>query len=266
MANNHAVIEIDGLVKDFGDKRALDGVSLTVEEGEVLVLLGLSGSGKSTLLRHIDQLERPTAGSIRVLGKDVPGLRGRELRALRSQIAVVFQQFELVGSLSVLENVLTGALARLTGPRLGTWSYPNALRTTAAMHLERVGLVGLEHQRADTLSGGQQQRVAVARALMQEPKILLADEPVASLDPESSRQVMDLIREIGRENALTVVCSLHQVDLALSWGDRVVGLRRGTVVLDTPTAGLGRDEVMRIYGQVALAEAEAETRIEAVAG
>ena len=257
MKTHHAVIEINGLVKDFGVTRALDGVNLTVEEGEILVLLGLSGSGKSTLLRHVDQLERPTAGRVRVLGQDVPALRGRDLRALRSQVAVVFQQFELVGSLSVLENVLTGGLARVTGPRLGLWSYSRAMRTTAAGHLERVGLAGLEHQRTDTLSGGQQQRVAVARALMQEPKILLADEPVASLDPDSSQQVMDLIREIGRENGLTVVCSLHQVDLALSWGDRVVGLRRGAVVLDTPTTGLSREEAMRIYAKVAPADAGA---------
>lgn len=259
MTSSHAVIEIDDLVKDFGSKRALAGVNLTVEEGEILVLLGLSGSGKSTLLRHVDQLEIPTSGRVSVLGQDVPALRGRDLRALRSKVAVVFQQFELVGSLTVLENVLTGALARITGPRLGTWSYSRAQRLAAAGHLERVGLAGLEQQRADTLSGGQQQRVAVARALMQEPKILLADEPVASLDPESSKQVMELIREIGRENGLTVVCSLHQVDLALSWGDRVVGLRGGTVVLDTPTTGLNREEAMRIYSSVAPAEAAAST-------
>ncbi|GAC1374726.1 MAG: phosphonate ABC transporter ATP-binding protein [Pseudarthrobacter sp.] len=246
----HAV-EIDGLVKLYGGTRALDGVSLSVGEGEIVVLLGLSGSGKSTLLRHINQLDVPTEGSVRVLGQDVVALRGKGLRSLRSRIGVVFQQFELVGSLSVLENVLTGSLARLTGPRLGTWMYPKELRTTALGHLERVGLAGLEHQRADTLSGGQQQRVAIARALMQSPEILLADEPVASLDPESSQQVMDLIREIGRERGLTVVCSLHQVELAMSWGDRLVGLRAGKVVLDTPTSGVDKDSVMRVYSAVA---------------
>ncbi|GAB3556967.1 phosphonate ABC transporter ATP-binding protein [Arthrobacter alkaliphilus] len=250
MPNAHAV-EIDGLVKQYGGTRALDGVSLTVEEGEIVVLLGLSGSGKSTLLRHINQLDVPTAGNVRVLGEDVAALRGKRLRSLRSRIGVVFQQFELVGSLSVLENVLTGSLARLKGPRMGTWMYPKELRTTALGHLDRVGLGGREHQRADTLSGGQQQRVAIARALMQSPEILLADEPVASLDPESSQQVMDLIREIGRERGLTVLCCLHQVELAMSWGDRLVGLRGGKVVLDTPTAGIDKDSVMRIYRAVA---------------
>lgn len=250
MSNAHAV-EIDGLVKLYGGAPALDGVSLTVGEGEIVVLLGLSGSGKSTLLRHINQLEVPTRGHIRVLGEDVASLRGKALRSLRSRIGVVFQQFELVGSLSVLENVLTGSLARLNGPRLGTWMYPRQLRTTALGHLDRVGLSGREHQRADTLSGGQQQRVAIARALMQSPEILLADEPIASLDPESSRQVMDLIREIGRERGLTVLCSLHQVDLAMSWGDRLVGLRAGKVVLDTPTSGVDKDSVMRLYSAVA---------------
>ncbi|GAB3272615.1 phosphonate ABC transporter ATP-binding protein [Sinomonas notoginsengisoli] len=253
MPESHAVVEINDLVKQYGDLRALDGVSLTVGEGEIVVLLGLSGSGKSTLLRHIDQLDLPTSGSIRVLGENVPALRGRALRRLRSRIGVVFQQFELVGSLSVLENVLSGALSTLAGPRLGVWSYPTSLRTTALGHLERVGLAGREYQRADTLSGGQQQRVAIARALMQSPEILLADEPVASLDPESSRQVMDLIREIGRERGLTVVCSLHQIELAASWGDRLIGLQSGRVVLDTPAAAVDREAVMRIYGPVGAA-------------
>ncbi|WP_369045730.1 phosphonate ABC transporter ATP-binding protein [Sinomonas sp. P10A9] len=257
MGSPRAVVEINDLVKQYGDLRALDGVSLTVGEGEIVVLLGLSGSGKSTLLRHIDQLDLPTSGSIRVLGQDVPALRGKALRRLRSRVGVIFQQFELVGSLSVLENVLTGALSTVAGPRLGVWSYPRSLRTTALGHLERVGLAGREHQRADTLSGGQQQRVAIARALMQSPEILLADEPVASLDPESSKQVMDLIREIGRERGLTVLCSLHQVELAMSWGDRLVGLQGGRVVLDTPTAGLERESVMRVYGAEAYEAYEA---------
>ena len=153
---------------------------------------------------------------------------------------MIFQQFELVPSLTVLENVLTGALSRLRRPRLGLWAYPRAFRHTALTHLDRVGLLAQAYQRADRLSGGQQQRVAIARALMQDPEVLLADEPVASLDPESSIQVMALIREIAAESGLTVVCSLHQVDLALGWGDRVVGLRGGGVVLDAAIEGLAR--------------------------
>jgi phosphonate transport system ATP-binding protein len=249
------VVQVAGLTKRFGATTALDGVSLEVARGEVVVLLGLSGSGKSTLLRHLDGLERPTAGSVRVLGEDVPALRGRALRALRGRVGVIFQQFELVPSLTVLENVLTGALAELRGPRLGLRTYPRALRLRALTHLDRVGLLDRAYQRADTLSGGQQQRVAIARALMQDPRILLADEPVASLDPESSDQVA-LIREIAAEQGLTVLCSLHQVDLAIAWADRVVGLRHGRVVLDTPAARLTKAEVMEIYGRVATTTAE----------
>ena len=235
---------------------ALSGVSLDVDRGEIVVLLGLSGSGKSTLLRHLNGLETPTTGRVVTLGQDVAQLRGHDLRALRGHLGFIFQQFELVGPLTVIENVLTGALSSLRGPRVGIWTYPKALRRKALEHLDRVGLLERAYQRADTLSGGQQQRVAIARALMQDPEILLADEPVASLDPESSSQVMSLIREIAAERSLTVVCSLHQVDLALGWGDRIVGLRAGEVVLDTPTDDLSKDQVMEIYGRVATTTSE----------
>ncbi len=244
---------------------ALTGVSLSVEPGEIVVLLGLSGSGKSTLLRHVNGLEAPTAGSVVSLGERVSALRGRELRALRGRIGFIFQQFELVGALTVLENVLTGGLSSLRGPRVGIFTYPRAMREKALGHLDRVGLLEFAYQRADQLSGGQQQRVAIARALMQDPEILLADEPVASLDPESSGQVMSLIREIAAERSLTVICSLHQVDLALSWGDRIVGLRAGEVVLDTRTEGLSREQVMEIYGRVATTTGESEALEEELA-
>ncbi|PPF54865.1 phosphonate ABC transporter ATP-binding protein [Clavibacter michiganensis] len=245
------LVSVSAVTKDFGSTRALRDVDLTVERGEVVVLLGLSGSGKSTLLRHLDGLELPTSGSVRVFDQDVASLGQQDLRALRGRVAMIFQQFELVPSLTVLENVLTGALGRLRGPRLGIWTYPREARTEALTHLDRVGLLEKAYERADQLSGGQQQRVAIARALMQRPEILLADEPVASLDPESSEQVMRLIREIAADDGLTVVCSLHQVDLALGWGDRIVGLRHGEVVLDTPTRGIGKAQVMEIYGRVA---------------
>ena len=184
---------------------------------------------------------------------------------MRGRIAMIFQQFELVPSLTVLENVLTGALAQLRGPKLGLWAYPKSFKLRALQHLDRVGLLEKAYQRADQLSGGQQQRVAIARALMQDPEILLADEPVASLDPESSEQVMSLIREIAADNGLTVVCSLHQVDLALGWADRIVGLRHGEVVLDTITEGLGKAQVMEIYGRVTVSTTEL-TAIEAELG
>ncbi|MFJ8326946.1 phosphonate ABC transporter ATP-binding protein [Streptomyces anulatus] len=245
------LIQFHDVSKRFGsDTLALDEVSLQIEAGEVVVLLGLSGSGKSTLLRHVDGLHQATSGTVNVLGTDVGRARGKELRQLRRRVGFVFQQFHLVRSLTVLENVCTGALGTLRGPRLGLPTFPKRVRFEALDHLERVGLSAQALQRADTLSGGQQQRVAVARALMQRPEILLADEPVASLDPESSSQIMQLIRDISQERQLTVVCSLHQVDLALSWGDRVVGLRAGKTVLDTPVKGLERDQVMAVYARV----------------
>ncbi|SKA96095.1 phosphonate transport system ATP-binding protein [Agreia bicolorata] len=250
------VVKLSSVTKRFGATTALSGASLEVKRGEIVVLLGLSGSGKSTLLRHVDGLEQPTDGTIQVLGENVPDLTGRPLRTLRSKVGFIFQQFELVPSLTVLENVLTGSLATLRGPRLGLWSYGRAGKLAALGHLDRVGLLDRAYQRADTLSGGQQQRVAIARALMQNPEILLADEPVASLDPESSDQVMALIREIALDRGLTVLCSLHQVDLALSWADRIVGLRHGKVVLDTPTNGLTKTQVMEIYGRVATSTSE----------
>lgn len=244
-------VRFQGVTKHFGQEiRALDNISFTVAPGEIAVLLGLSGSGKSTLLHHVDGLQRPTAGVVTVLGADVGRATNGDLRRLRRRVGFVFQHFHLVGSLSVLENVCTGALGRLRWPRLGLFSYPRNVRHEALGHLDRVGLLERAFQRADTLSGGQQQRVAVARALMQRPEILLADEPVASLDPESAAQVMQLIREISTEQRLTVLCSLHQVGLALDWGDRVIGLRDGQVVLDRPVAGLDRDDAMSLYANV----------------
>lgn len=250
------IITITGLSKNFGETRALRGVNLSIERGEVVVLLGLSGAGKSTLLRHVDGLEMPSQGDVTVLGQSIPSLRPRALRSLRGQVAMIFQQFELVPSLTVLENVLIGALSRVKGPRFGLATWPKNLKRVALTHLERVGLLHRAYNRADQLSGGQQQRVAIARALMQNPDVLLADEPVASLDPESSGVVLNLIREIAAERCLTVVCSLHQVDIALGWGDRIVGLRHGEVVLDAPADGLSKTEAMEIYGRVATATTE----------
>lgn len=243
-------VKATDIIKRFGDNTALDGVSFEADRGELVVLLGRSGSGKSTMLRHLNGLEVPTSGSVAVLGEKLDGRNGAALRRLRSQVGFIFQQFELVPSLTVLENVLTGSLASVRGPRLGIFGYGRVRRLRALEHLGTVGLLQVAYQRADTLSGGQQQRVAIARALMQDPKILLADEPVASLDPESSDQVMNLIRDIARSKGLTVVCSLHQVDLALSWADRIIGLRHGKVVVNTRTTEMTREEAMGIYGKV----------------
>lgn len=248
MSTQHTAVEFDGVTKRFGNgDPALDDVSLRVADGEFTVLLGQSGSGKSTLLRHVDGLQRPTTGNVRVLDQELTTARGAALRELRRQVGFVFQQFHLVGALTVLENVCAGALGGLRFPRLGLVTYPKRVRHAALDELERVGLRQAALQRADTLSGGQQQRVAVARALLQRPRVLLADEPVASLDPESADRVMRLISEISRSERLTVLCSLHQMDVALRWGERVVGLRRGSVVLDRPAERLGQSDAMSIY-------------------
>lgn len=243
------VVRLRGLRKEFDDGRvvALDDVDLDIRAGELTVLIGLSGSGKSTLLRHINKLHVPTAGSVEVLGQQVADLRGAKLRALRRDVGFIFQQFNIVGRLSCLENVLSGALGRLKGPRYGVLSYPRSMRREALELLDRVGLGDRAFQRADTLSGGQQQRVAIARTVMQKPQLVLADEPVASLDPEISGQVMDLLFRICTEENLSVICSLHQVDLALGWAKRLVGLRDGQVVLDKPAEGLSTEDVMAVY-------------------
>lgn len=248
-----ATVRLHAVTKQFGGPSpvtALDAVDLSVHPGEFLAVIGLSGSGKSTLLRHLNGLQNPTSGSVEVLGVDVTRARGAELRALRRKVGFVFQQFNIVSRASVIENVLTGALGRIRGPRYGCLTYSKALRAEAAEHLDRVGLGDRLFQRAGTLSGGQQQRVGIARMLMQRPKLVLADEPVASLDPEASRSVMDLLMRICREDALTVICSLHQLDLALDCSTRIVGLRHGVKVLDRPTNEIDAAEAMRVYREV----------------
>ncbi len=240
-------VRTEQLTRTFGQTVALDRVDLEVPSGQMLAILGLSGSGKSTLLRTLNGLVAPTSGAVHVLGCDVGHAHGTDMRALRCQVGFIFQQFGLVGRLTVLENVLSGALGRIRFPRFGVLSYPRSLRLEALSHLERVGLDDRAFQRSDTLSGGQQQRVAIARTLMQQPVLLLADEPVASLDPESSAAVMELLLRICQEEHLTVIASLHQVELARGWADRMVGLRDGRVVLDTRPQDITSDELMEIY-------------------
>lgn len=245
------VVQVSELSKKFPNgPLALDHVSLSVPKGQLVSLIGLSGSGKSTLLRHLNGLIQPTNGAVEVLGTNVVAAGRRELRALRRDVGFVFQSFGLVGRLTALENVLSGALGRIHGPRFGTVMYPKALRREALENLDRVGLGDRAFQRADTLSGGQQQRVAIARTLMQRPSLLLADEPVASLDPESSAQVMDVLFRIVVEDQLTVICTLHQVELALGWAQRIVGLRDGQVVLDRAVDNLDQQAVMDVYRRV----------------
>ncbi|WP_394280790.1 phosphonate ABC transporter ATP-binding protein [Corynebacterium sp.] len=244
-------VQLDHVTKDFGGGvLGLDDITVGFKKGAITVLLGLSGSGKSTLLRHINGLHMPTSGKIRVLGQNVPELNKQELRELRRDVGVIFQSFNLIGPMSVLENVCTGRLGSLKGPRLSLMMYPKDVRREALEKLDRVGLADRAYQRADTLSGGQQQRVAIARALMQNPKVLLADEPVASLDPVSSQDVMNLLKQISEEDNLTVISSLHQVQLAIDFADRIVGLRSGEIVLDELTSNLNEEKASEIYNSV----------------
>ena len=226
----------------------LDGVSLDVEAGEFVALIGSSGAGKSTLLRCLNGLVMPTAGAVSIDGLPVTGASREGLRSVRASVGFVFQQFNLQRRLSVLDNVLVGTLSRVPpwGSLVGR--FPGGVVERARLTLRRVGLAELEGRRADTLSGGQQQRVAIARALAQGPRVLLADEPMSSLDPASSRSVMELLRDINREDGLTVIASLHVLDLALTYGQRIVGLRAGRVIHDGPPAGLTQAAAEAIFG------------------
>jgi phosphonate transport system ATP-binding protein len=258
-----AVIRVESLNKTFGRKQALVDLVLTIEPGEMVALIGASGSGKSTLLRHVAGLaccDRAGGGSIQVLGHEVQasGLLNGGVRRLRADIGYIFQQFNLVGRLSVLQNVLLGCLGRMPRWR-GSLGLFNAEEKQRAMQaLERVGLAELALQRASTLSGGQQQRVAIARALAQRAEVILADEPIASLDPESARKVMQILADINREDGKTVVVTLHQVDYAMRYCRRAVALKAGRMHFDGPAAGLDPQFLDDLYGAESASDSPAK--------
>lgn len=225
----------------------LKGVSFTVRADEFVAIIGPSGAGKSTLIRCVNRLVEPTHGSVMFNGRDILGLNGRDLRHQRRNIGMIFQQFNLIERLSVMDNVLTG--------RLG---YTGTLRSLfrvfgrddirrAVQLLDRVGLAEHMDKRADQLSGGQRQRVGIARALIQNPRLLLVDEPTSSLDPKISREVMALIREVAREFAIPVLCNIHDVALALEFGSRVIGLQGGRAMFDAPAGEVNQAILNRIY-------------------
>lgn len=245
-----AAIRVDRLNKSFGRKQALFDLALSVQPGEMVALIGASGSGKSTLLRHLAGLARGDAGSIEVLGRQVQadGRLNGDVRRQRADIGYIFQQFNLVGRLSLFSNVMLGALGRLPGWRgfFGVW--PSADKDTAMAALHRVGVSDYAAQRANTLSGGQQQRGAIARAIVQGAQAILADEPVASLDPVSARKVMELLVELNKRDGLGVIVTLHQVDYAIRYCDRVIALQKGKVVYDGPSTGLDTARLIEIYG------------------
>jgi phosphonate transport system ATP-binding protein len=242
------MIEVAGLRVTFPpDVVAVDGVDLTVRPGEFVVVLGRSGSGKTTLLRSLNRLIEPTAGVIRVAGRTVTGARPAELRVIRRQIGMIFQQFNLVRRASVLDNVLAGRLGFIPPLPSLLGRFPASDHALALECLAQVGLAHLAARRADTLSGGEQQRVAIARALAQQPAVILADEPTASLDPALTTEIMDILRRINIERGLTLVVSQHQLETALAYATRVVGVRRGRVSFDGPPAAVTPAAVEAIY-------------------
>ncbi len=250
------MIEIRGLVKRYGEFEALKGVDLDVKPGEFLVVLGPSGAGKSTLLRCINRLTEPSSGDIRVDGRLVTP-DAASLRRLRCQVAMIFQHYNVVPRLSVLKNVLTGRLGAM--PALASWLqiFPRADIDIALECLRRVELDDRAELRTDTLSGGQKQRVGIARALAQRPKVILADEPVASLDPKTSRTVLRYLKQASRELGITVVCNLHQIDYAREFGERIVGVSAGRVVFEGGPEALTEEVLQRIYPGLGHGEDEA---------
>jgi len=262
-------LRVEGLVKRYETGEvALEGVSLTVSSGEIVGLIGPSGAGKSTLIRCVNRLVEPTAGRVFLGTLELTALGGAELRRARRRIGMIFQEFALVERLTVMENVLSGRLGYVSFWQSFTRRFPPADIERAFALLERVGLVEHADKRADALSGGQRQRVGIARALAQEPDLLLIDEPTAALDPKTSRQIMRLIREICEERRLPAIINIHDVVLAQQFVERIVGLRAGQIVFDGPVEALDDAALTRIYGEedwtAVRRRAAAEARLDAL--
>ena len=244
------MLEIKQLVKKYntGDL-AINGVDLKVENGQVMALIGPSGAGKSTLIRCVNRLENPTSGEIWLNGENIVKMRSGKLRRARRNMGMIFQEYALVERLTVMENVLSGRLGYVGFWRSFLRKFPQSDINAAFGLLEKVGLDTMVNKRADELSGGQRQRVGIARALIQKPDILLVDEPTASLDPKTSRQIMRLITELCEENQLTAIINIHDVALAQMYAERIVGLREGSIVYDGPPDDLKPDVLTEIYGK-----------------
>jgi phosphonate transport system ATP-binding protein len=244
------MLRIEGLVKQYrtGD-RALKGIDLEVPGGQVMALIGPSGAGKSTLIRCVNRLVEPTAGRVLLDDLELTGLGSRALRRARSRMGMIFQEYALVERLTVMENVLSGRLGYVGFWRSFARRFPQRDVDEAFRLLERVGLDHMVDKRADELSGGQRQRVGIARALIQDPALLLVDEPTASLDPKTSRQIMRLITELCDERGLAAIINIHDVMLAQMFSKRVVGLQHGEIVYDGAPEGLTADVLTRIYGE-----------------
>jgi len=243
------LLDIEGLGKVYpGGQRALDDVSLRIERAEIVAVIGSSGAGKSTLIRCINRLVEPSAGRVRLNGIDLVALSRRELRGARRRIGMIFQEFNLVERLTVMENVLSGRLGSVGFFAALLRRYPPRDIANAFALLDRVGLAGYHDARADALSGGQRQRVGIARALMQDPELLLVDEPTASLDPKTARQIMRLIRSLAVERSRPALINIHDVALAQAFADRVIGLKAGKIAFDGSPRALTPAVLTEIYG------------------
>jgi phosphonate transport system ATP-binding protein len=241
------MLVVEGLTCRFGTKAAVDNASFSVTPGSFVGVIGRSGAGKSTLLRTINRLAPATEGRILYNGVDVTALRGKDLRQWRARSAMIFQQFNLVGRLDVLTNVLMGRLSEVPLWRSLAQFWPDEDVAIAMSALDQFDMASLAAQRADQLSGGQQQRVAIARALVQQPEIILADEPIASLDPRNTRIVMDALLRINKHFGITVLCNLHSLDLARSYCDRLLGVAAGKIVFDGEPAALTEHIARELY-------------------
>jgi len=239
---------IENLNKNFGEKTVLSNIDLKVETGTFVGVIGRSGAGKSTLLRAINRLSDANSGRISWKGGPVSGLRGRDLASWRANCAMIFQQFNLAGRLDVMTNVLMGRLNHVPTwhSLLNLWTAEE--RALAFSTLAQFDIAHLAAQRAETLSGGEQQRVAIARAMMQEPDLILADEPIASLDPRNTQVVMDALRRINRHFGITVLCNLHSLDLARTYCDRLIGMSQGRIVFDDVPEALTESKAREMYG------------------
>jgi phosphonate transport system ATP-binding protein len=248
-AEKSPIVSLVNVSKTYvrGNLVALSDVSFDVGHGEFVVILGPSGAGKSTMLRCINRLAEPTGGKIFLRGVEITD-SPRSLRKARREIGMVFQQFNLVTRLSVMMNVLSGRLSYRSTWRSLFYSFTREDRAIALECLEMVALGHKAFQRADTLSGGEQQRVAIARALAQRPKLILADEPVASLDPKIARQVLDYLRDVSQRLGISVICNLHQIDFAREYAERIIGLSQGKLIFDGPPSALTDDIINQIYG------------------
>ncbi|SMX27655.1 Phosphate-import ATP-binding protein PhnC [Pelagimonas phthalicica] len=261
-----ATLTLTKVSKVFAETKAVDTVSLDIEPGQFVGVIGRSGAGKSTMLRLINRLIDPTTGSISFDGVEITSLRGKALRDWRRDCAMIFQQFNLVDRLDVLTNVLIGRLAEHGFLSSMAMQFSDEERTMALQALDRLDLVPQALQRAGTLSGGQQQRAAIAKALVQQPKIMLADEPIASLDPANATLVMDGLKQINKEDGLTVLVNLHTLDTARAYCDRIIAMRAGRVFFDGTAAQLTDDVVRDIYGTQGLREFnEAVTSTQSIA-